>query len=90
MASPATGVTSANGPDAAAHESNAIINGKKHAKAVLAASGVNITGVRGYMASAASSDAINGASPSRKRSRSSTRRSSHTPMRAAASPSRKR
>lgn len=76
-----TAPTSVNGLDTASHETNAILGGKQKAKAVLAASGVNVPEAQGDMASAAPADAINGASPSRKRSRSGTRKSSHTPPR---------
>jgi SWI/SNF-related matrix-associated actin-dependent regulator of chromatin subfamily B protein 1 len=78
---PAHILTSANGPETASHESNAILDGKQKAKAVLAASGVNISNAQGDMSSTAPTEAINGASPSRKRSRSGTRKSSHTPSR---------
>lgn len=70
---------SANGPETASHESNTIIDGKQKAKAVLAASGVNIPDAQTAMASTNPQEPINGASPSRKRSRSGTRKPSHTP-----------
>ncbi|OAL01270.1 SNF5-domain-containing protein [Phaeosphaeriaceae sp. SRC1lsM3a] len=73
--------TSANGPETASHENNAILDGKQKAKAVLAASGVNIPDAQTAMASANATEAINGASPSRKRSRSGTRKPSRTPSR---------
>lgn len=73
--------TSVNGQETASHKTNAILDGKQKAKAVLAASGVKIPEAQGGMASAAPAEAINGASPSRKRSRSGTRKSSHTPTR---------
>jgi SWI/SNF-related matrix-associated actin-dependent regulator of chromatin subfamily B protein 1 len=73
--------TSINGPETASHENNAILDGKQKAKAVLAASGVNMPEAQGDMASSGPVEAINGASPSRKRSRSGTRKSSDTPSR---------
>jgi SWI/SNF-related matrix-associated actin-dependent regulator of chromatin subfamily B protein 1 len=73
--------TSVNGLDNASLENNAIFDGKQKAKAVLAASGLNITDAQGDMASALPVEAVNGASPSRKRSRSGTRKSSQTPTR---------
>ncbi|KAF2819777.1 SNF5-domain-containing protein [Ophiobolus disseminans] len=76
-----TAPASVNGLDSASHETNAILDGKQKAKAVLAASGVKIPDAQGDMASAAPVEAINGASPSRKRSRSGTRRPSQTPTR---------
>jgi SWI/SNF-related matrix-associated actin-dependent regulator of chromatin subfamily B protein 1 len=76
---PAIAPTSLNGPDTASSENNAIRDGKQKAKAVMAASGLNLTGAQGDMASPAQVEAINGASPSRKRSRSGTRKSSQTP-----------
>jgi SWI/SNF-related matrix-associated actin-dependent regulator of chromatin subfamily B protein 1 len=78
---PANIPTSANGPETASHDNSAILDGKQKAKAVLAASGVNIPDAQSDMASVAPVEAINGASPSRKRSRSGTRRSSPTPSR---------
>jgi SWI/SNF-related matrix-associated actin-dependent regulator of chromatin subfamily B protein 1 len=72
---------SANGPDAATKEHNAILDGKQKAKAVLAASGVNLPETQGEMASGTPTEAIKSASPSRKRSRSGTRKSSITPAR---------
>jgi SWI/SNF-related matrix-associated actin-dependent regulator of chromatin subfamily B protein 1 len=68
-----------NGPETVSTENNAIRDGKQKAKAVLAASGLNIAGAQQAMASPAQPEAINGASPSRKRSRSGTRVSSQTP-----------
>lgn len=76
---PANATTGINGLEAAPTESNAIRDGKQKAKAVLAASGVNIADPQADMASPASAEAINGASPSRKRSRSGTRKPSQTP-----------
>ncbi|KAI4931978.1 uncharacterized protein J4E92_003877 [Alternaria infectoria] len=76
---PANAPTSINGPDGASNDNNAIRDGKQKAKAVMAASGLNLAGAQGDMASPAQPEAINGASPSRKRSRSGTRKSSHTP-----------
>jgi len=76
---PANAPTSINGPDSASNENNAIRDGKQKAKAVMAASGLNLTGAQGDTASPAQPEAINGASPSRKRSRSGTRKSSRTP-----------
>ncbi|KAH8724483.1 hypothetical protein GQ44DRAFT_727838 [Phaeosphaeriaceae sp. PMI808] len=70
-----------NGLDTASHENNAILDGKQKAKAVLAASGVNLPEAHSDMASATPTEAINGASPSRKRSRSGTRKPSHSPNR---------
>ncbi|KAJ6275778.1 SWI-SNF complex subunit [Bipolaris maydis] len=72
---------SINGADIASAENNAIRDGKQKAKAVMAASGLNLTPTHGDTASPAHTDAINGASPSRKRSRSGTRKSSRTPSR---------
>lgn len=71
--------TGVNVPDVAPSESNAIADGKNKAKAVLAASGVNLLDSHGDMASTASDPAVNGASPSRKRSRSGTRKPSPSP-----------
>jgi SWI/SNF-related matrix-associated actin-dependent regulator of chromatin subfamily B protein 1 len=76
---PANAPTSINGPDTPSSKNNAIRDGKQKAKAVMAASGLNLTGAQGDMASPAQPEAINGASPSRKRSRSGTRKSSQTP-----------
>jgi len=76
---PANAPTTLNGPDIASNENNAIRDGKQKAKAVMAASGLNLPGAQDDMASPAQPEAINGASPSRKRSRSGTRKSSHTP-----------
>lgn len=76
---PANAPTSINGIDAATNENNAIRDGKQKAKAVLAASGVDMSTAQPNMASPALAPAINGASPSRKRSRSGTRKSSQTP-----------
>ncbi|KAF1945788.1 SNF5-domain-containing protein [Clathrospora elynae] len=73
---------STNGPGTASNDSNAIRDGKQKAKAVLAASGLDIKGAQADMASPAQAEAINGASPSRKRSRSGTRKSSQTPSHA--------
>ncbi|KAF5852564.1 hypothetical protein GGP41_007994 [Bipolaris sorokiniana] len=70
---------SINGADIASGENNAIRDGKQKAKAVMAASGLNLTPTHGDTASPAHTDTINGASPSRKRSRSGTRKSSRTP-----------
>ncbi|KAH7081688.1 hypothetical protein BKA63DRAFT_530659 [Paraphoma chrysanthemicola] len=77
---PPNAPTIVNGLESASHESNAILDGKQKAKAVLAASGVSVPEAQRDMASAAPVEAINGASPSRKRSRSGTRKS-HTPTR---------
>jgi len=68
---------STSGPDAS-QDKGAILNGKQKAKAVLAASGLKMSDAMGDMASSTRAHA-NGASPSRKRSRSGTRVSSHTP-----------
>ncbi|KAF1848529.1 SNF5-domain-containing protein [Cucurbitaria berberidis CBS 394.84] len=76
---PAHASASINGPDTAPNELNAIRDGKQKAKAVLAASGVNMTDAKADTASPAPTEAINGASPSRKRSRSGTRKPSQTP-----------
>jgi SWI/SNF-related matrix-associated actin-dependent regulator of chromatin subfamily B protein 1 len=78
---PPNAPTSVNGPDSASHENNAIFDSKQKAKAVLAASGVNIAESQVDMSSANSAEAMNGASPRRKRSRSGTRKPSHTPSR---------
>jgi SWI/SNF-related matrix-associated actin-dependent regulator of chromatin subfamily B member 1 len=80
---PPNAPTSVNGPESASHENNAILDGKQKAKAVLAASGLNIAEAPVDMASANPPEAINGASPRRKRSRSGTRKPSHTPSREA-------
>ncbi|KAF2031066.1 SNF5-domain-containing protein [Setomelanomma holmii] len=77
---PPNAPTAVNGPESASHENNAILDGKQKAKAVLAASGVNMPDAQSDTASAAPAEAINGASPSRKRSRSGTRKS-NTPTR---------
>ena len=76
---PSAPLPSINGTDSASAASNAIRDGKQKAKAVMAASGLNLTPVQGDLPSPAPADAINGASPSRKRSRSGTRKSSRTP-----------
>ncbi|CAO2654192.1 Nn.00g109250.m01.CDS01 [Neocucurbitaria sp. VM-36] len=76
---PANASTSTNGPDTTPDDNNAIRDGKQKAKAVLAASGLNIAAAQADMASPAPAEAINGASPSRKRSRSGTRKPSQTP-----------
>lgn len=76
---PANAPTSINGSDSAPNDINAIRDGKQKAKAVLAASGLNLVGAQADMASPAPVEAINGASPSRKRSRSGTRKPSQTP-----------
>jgi SWI/SNF-related matrix-associated actin-dependent regulator of chromatin subfamily B protein 1 len=76
---PANAPTSLNGLDTASSENSAIRDGKQKAKAVMAASGLNLTGVQRDMASPVRPEAVNGASPSRKRSRSGTRKSSQTP-----------
>jgi SWI/SNF-related matrix-associated actin-dependent regulator of chromatin subfamily B protein 1 len=68
---------STNGPDAS-QDNSAMLDGKQKAKAVLAASGVKIPDGQGDMASTTRAQA-NGASPSRKRSRSGSRVPSHTP-----------
>lgn len=74
--------TTVDGPD----DNNAIREGKQKAKAVLAASGVNLDAGAGEtsnshanMASPPPAEAVNGASPSRKRSRSGSRKPSHSP-----------
>lgn len=71
--------TSVNGIDSASNESDAIRDGKQKAKAVLAASGVDLVASQTGMNSPSTAEAINGASPSRKRSRSGTRKDSRTP-----------
>ncbi|PZC93090.1 SWI-SNF complex subunit [Pyrenophora tritici-repentis] len=76
---PANAPTSLNGSDTASAENNAIRDGKQKAKAVMVASGLNLAGAQSDTASPAHPEAINGASPSRKRSRSGTRKSSHSP-----------
>ncbi|KAK1918240.1 hypothetical protein P3342_000960 [Pyrenophora teres f. teres] len=76
---PANAPTSLNGTDTASAEHNAIRDGKQKAKAVMAASGLNLAGAQPDTASPAHPEAINGASPSRKRSRSGTRKSSYSP-----------
>ncbi|EAT89448.2 hypothetical protein SNOG_02717 [Parastagonospora nodorum SN15] len=78
---PANIPTSSNGPETASHDINAILDGKQKAKAVLAASGVTLSDAQEDMASAAPVEPTNGASPSRKRSRSGTRKPSQTPTR---------
>lgn len=81
---PPNAPTPINGSDAALNESNAILDGKEKAKAVLAASGVSVPETASAdMATTtpAPEPAINGASPGRKRSRSGTRKPSHTPTR---------
>lgn len=83
---PANAPASINGPDTATDENHAIRDGKQKAKAVLAASGVNITAAHPDMASSTPAEAINGASPSRKRSRSGTRKPSQTPSAGNAEP----
>jgi SWI/SNF-related matrix-associated actin-dependent regulator of chromatin subfamily B protein 1 len=75
------------GPD----DNHSIREGKQKAKAIMAASGVNLDSATGEtssisqpkMASPAGGDAVNGASPSRKRSRSGSRKPSHSPAREA-------
>jgi len=70
----------------ASGEHDVIREGKLKAKALLAASGVDVDATtetskaRADMGSPASDD-VNGASPSRKRSRSGSRKASHTPTR---------
>lgn len=76
---PANAAASTNGTDSAPTDNNAIRDGKQKAKAVMAASGVNIAGAQASMPSPDSTEAVNGASPSRKRSRSGTRKPSHSP-----------
>ncbi|KAF1834317.1 SNF5-domain-containing protein [Decorospora gaudefroyi] len=77
---PANAPASLNGPETASSEINAIRDGKQKAKAVMAASGLTLTGAAADTASPGPpAEVINGASPSRKRSRSGTRKSSHTP-----------
>jgi SWI/SNF-related matrix-associated actin-dependent regulator of chromatin subfamily B protein 1 len=71
--------TTSHGPDAS-RDNSAIHDGKQKAKAVLAASGLNIPDAHAEMASATPADAANGASPSRKRSRSGTRKPSPPPQ----------
>lgn len=80
---PASIATDINGSDTTPDDNNAIRDGKQKAKAVLAASGVNMTDSRSDTNSPAQApaEAVNGASPSRKRSRSGTRKSSQTPSR---------
>ncbi|KAF2878107.1 hypothetical protein BDV95DRAFT_480117 [Massariosphaeria phaeospora] len=75
-----------NGPDHTADEHSYIREGKQKAKAVLAASGVNLepdagetSHTRSQMTSPAPAEVVNGASPSRKRSRSGSRKSIPTP-----------
>jgi SWI/SNF-related matrix-associated actin-dependent regulator of chromatin subfamily B protein 1 len=76
--------TALDGPEAASAENSVIREGKLKAKAVLAASGVDIapstetSKARADMDSPALEE-VNGASPSRKRSRSGSRKPSHTP-----------
>lgn len=77
---------SLDGPDTASDDNSAIRDGKQKAKAVLAASGLNIDSgaaepskARAEMASPPTGDVLNGASPSRKRSRSGSRKPSQTP-----------
>lgn len=74
------------GPEPASGENHLIREGKLKAKAVLAASGVNVDTAaaetsksRTDMGSPALEEAVNGASPSRKRSRSGSRKPSRTP-----------
>lgn len=76
--------TRIDGPD----ENSAIREGKQKAKAVMALSGVDLApnpsttaSSQSDMASPASGDAVNGAAPSRKRSRSGSRIPSHSPPR---------
>ncbi|CBY02183.1 similar to SWI-SNF complex subunit (Snf5) [Plenodomus lingam JN3] len=76
---PANAAVSTNGTDSAPGDSDAIRDSKQKAKAVMAASGVNLTGAQAAMPSPDSTEPINGASPSRKRSRSGTRKPSHSP-----------
>lgn len=78
----------AHGPEPASDENGTIREGKLKAKAVLAASGLHMDATasekhegRTEMGTPAQDDALNGASPSRKRSRSGSRISSHTPSR---------
>lgn len=71
----ATSIT-ANGPDGAPSDVNNIRDGKQKAKAVMVASGVSLAAVPSSPETATTS---NGASPSRKRSRSGTRKPSHSP-----------
>ncbi|KAF2012054.1 SNF5-domain-containing protein [Aaosphaeria arxii CBS 175.79] len=77
------------GPDNATDDNATIREGKQKAKAVLAASGVNLepsageaSRPRSNMASPAPAEGLNGASPSRKRSRSGSRKPSHSPSKA--------
>lgn len=70
-----------NGTDSASNENSAIRDGKHKAKAVLAAAGVDVAASQKDIASTPTTDMANGASPSRKRSRSGTRKSSQTPPR---------
>lgn len=75
----------ADGPESAADENGAIREGKLKAKAVLAAqmdaTSSDITPTRPETGASAHDEAVNGASPSRKRSRSGSRKPSHTPAR---------
>ncbi|PVH96388.1 SNF5-domain-containing protein [Periconia macrospinosa] len=76
--------TTVDGPQPASDANTLIREGKIKAKAMLAASGVNVDGettdasnARTEMGSPALEGAVSGASPSRKRSRSGSRRPSH-------------
>jgi SWI/SNF-related matrix-associated actin-dependent regulator of chromatin subfamily B protein 1 len=78
----------ANGPDSASDEKGLIREGKLKAKAVLAASGVDVdadstdpSNTRTEMDSTTLEGAVNGASPSRKRSRSGSRKTPQPPAR---------
>ncbi|KAJ4303761.1 SWI/SNF chromatin-remodeling complex subunit [Kalmusia sp. IMI 367209] len=80
----------ADGPESASDENGAIREGKLKAKAVLAASGVHMdapasANLKAKMETGAPAhdDGVNGASPSRKRSRSGSRKPSQTPAREA-------
>lgn len=76
--------TAVDGPQPASDEHDSIREGKLKAKAVLAASGLSVdpetpetSKARADMGSSPADDAVNGASPSRKRSRSGSRKPSH-------------
>jgi len=72
--------SAASGPDGAPSDANTIRDGKQKAKAVMAASGVNLAVAPDAVASSPEpSSSLNGASPSRKRSRSGTRKLSRSP-----------
>lgn len=76
---PANAPASTNGSASASTDNSAIRDGKQKAKALMAASGLNMASAQAHMDSPAPIEAINGASPGRKRSRSGTRKPSQTP-----------